>query len=362
MQFLSNVQLAPYTTFKIGGPAKFFCAVKAAEELAAAVQFAADNNLKMFILAGGSNILVADEGFGGLAIKMELAGRKIVKEDKESVWLDVAAGENWDSTVEFAGKHGWWGVENLSHIPGTCGAIAVQNVGAYGQEASQVVESVRVFDTADGSQKTFQNRECKFGYRSSIFNTRDRGRYVILSLVMKLDKVPAPELSYRDLKKYFSGKVPTLADIRGFVTAIRDKKFPFPTEAKNGNAGSFFKNLILSQEFYEQVRATIENNMGESAVVALEQKKITVGQTVKIPAAFLLDICGLKGVSNGNVKINAHQPLVIVNATGKAAAAEVLETAGMVLKTVKVNTGLSLTVEPELIGFSPQQLAGYGII
>lgn len=361
LKILENQQLAPYTTFKIGGPARYFCVVKNEPELKEAALFAKSRHLPILILGGGSNMLVSDTGFEGLAIVVDFKGWE-AQDKKDHIILKVEAGEEWDKIVELAVSKGWWGIENLSHIPGKTGAIAVQNVGAYGQEASLVVEKVTVYDTKDGEIKDFAGQDCKFSYRSSIFNSEFKGRYIILQTYFKLSKIAQPNLWYRDLNIMFAGQNPSLSEIRAAVIKIRDKKFPFPTQAINGNAGSFFKNLILAGEKYEEAKIRVMDTLGNDLAGQMESKKINIHGVVKIPAALLLDICGLKGIKFKNVAINPNQPLVIVNATGKAKAGEVLELAAKILKTVKEKTGLILEIEPELIGFPSADLNLYGII
>jgi len=353
MEIQRNIILAPYTTFKIGGPAKFFCIVKNAEELQEALKFAKDKKLEPFILGGGSNVLISDEGFDGLVAKIDFKGVKVVLENDQKVILQIASGEIWDKIVEMAVQNGWWGIENLSHIPGTMGGFAVQNVGAYGQEASQIIERVIAFDTESKNIRTFKNQECQFGYRKSVFNTGGKGRFVILEIVLKLNKKSKPNLGYKELKEKFRNTIPTLTEIREAVVEIRNKKFPFPIEGKNGNAGSFFKNPILNNEEYQTLLSKIGRDFGEEMVKKIEQKKFleNSGQ-IKIPAAFLIDLCGLKSLEFKGAAINYIQPLVIVNKTGKATAKEVFELAKSVRKTVFDQTGIKLTFEPELVGFS----------
>lgn len=346
-----NELLAPYTTLRVGGPARFFCVVRDLLELKESVKFARDKNLKIFILGGGSNLLISDKGFDGLVIKVEFLGRQIVKQDQQHVWIKVGAGENWDGLVAFAVSHLWWGIENLSHIPGSTGAIAVQNIGAYGQEAGQVVEEILVYDVSAGQIKTLKNRECQFAYRSSIFNGSQKGKFVILDLLLKLDKLGAPELSYRDLKLKFEGRLPRLSEIRQVIIDIRDKKFPFPTAAKNGNAGSFFKNPVLSEQDYARLRDKVLGVFGEAGVEGLELKKFADNGQIKLPAAFLIELCGLKHLRNGGAAINYKQPLVIINASGRATADDVYTLACAVRQTVLEKTGIELKFEPELVGF-----------
>jgi len=188
MEIKEQVLLAPYTTFKIGGPAKFFCVVNDQFDALQAYEFAKDKKLKTFVLGGGSNVLISDAGFDGLVMKVENRGIEIVKQDADFVWLKVASGEVWDEVVKFAVKNNWWGIENLSHIPGSTGAIAVQNVGAYGQEAKAVIESVTVFDRESHNINQILKQDCGFAYRQSIFNSTSRGKYIIFYITFKLTK------------------------------------------------------------------------------------------------------------------------------------------------------------------------------
>lgn len=388
MKFKENKPLAPYTTFKIGGPAKWFCIVENQFDALEAFEFAQKNDLKVFVLGGGSNILVSDKGFNGLVIKVVNKGIEIITpvvpsranpnasedesrdpsarrmhssvgmtgkgEDKNQILLKVASGEVWDEVAKFAVTNGWWGIENLSHIPGSTGAIAVQNVGAYGQEASQVVDSVTVFSKETHSIQSFKNSQCGFGYRQSIFNSVDKGKYIIFDITLRLSKLAHPNLEYRDLKIKFAGKNPALSEVRQAVIEVRNKKFPFPTKAKNGNAGSFFKNPVLDSVQYEKLSNKIGAVFGRNMVLELEKKKFTDDGQIKIPAAFLIDLCGLKNLSFGGAKINHSQPLVIINATGKATAQDVLALANKVKQEVRSKTGMELLYEPELVGFTDQ--------
>lgn len=371
MQIKENEPLAPYTTFKIGGHARYFCVAKDEFDALQAFEFAKEKGLKTFVLGGGSNILISDEGFDGLVIKVLNKGMEVLSQDENQALLKVASGEVWDEVVKFAVTNNWWGIENLSHIPGQTGAIAVQNVGAYGQEAVDVIESVTLFDRNAGQIIKMPNADCGFGYRASIFNSGQKGRYIIFNIHFLLRKNGKPNLSYRDLKSYFdkqntlsvasdatsppkgeNNKVLSLSEIRKAIIYIRDKKFPFPVEAKNGNAGSFFKNIILTEGKYREVKIRVESSFGKEAVYGMENKKIAVDDgKIKLPTAFLIELLGLKNLQSGGAAINQAQPLVIINQTGQATAQDVLNLANNVKKVVYSKTGIELNFEPELIGF-----------
>jgi len=358
MEIKENIKLAPYTTFKIGGEAKFFCVVKDQFDALNAYEFARENHQDVFILGGGSNVLISDAGFNGLVAKVENKGIEVLHEDESLVTLKIASGEVWDEVVSFAVKNNWWGIENLSHIPGSTGAIAVQNVGAYGQEASNILKSVTVFDKETHQILELDNNQCGFTYRKSVFNSTQKGKYIIFYITLKLSKIVNPILSYRDIKAKFDGKNPSINEIRQAVIEIRDKKYPFPTEARLGNAGSFFKNPILDNNALESLKVQIASAFGKKQAEALVVKVFKDGDKVKVPAAFLMEICGLKDVAEGGTKINHNQPLVIVNETGKATAKDVLSLAKKVIASVYEKTGIKFSVEPELIGFSKIDLDG----
>jgi len=357
MEFLEHVPLAQYTTFKIGGSARFFCVATTPEEALTAVQFAKQKALPIFVLGGGSNLLVSDRGYEGLVLKINVQGKEILSESQDTVRVRISAGENWDSVVAWSIENDWWGLENLSHIPGSCGAIAVQNVGAYGQEASRLIISVSALDIKTGALLEMKNEDCGFGYRSSIFNQAEKGRYIIFKLILGLSKEPNPILTYRDLKNRFEGKGATLQEIRSAVIAIRNTKFPFPVEAKNGNAGSFFKNVSMDSQAYAQFLNNLEEKLGVELAQAIDKKKFFENsELIKLPAAALIEFCGMKNTSHEGVKINQNQPLVIVNESGEAKAKDVLTLAGKVIQAVWEKFGLILKVEPVLLGFTPEEL------
>ena len=356
-----NEPLKPYTTFKVGGPARLFIPVRSPEEVGLAVALAGKENLPLFILGGGSNILVSDRGFAGMVVHPVFKGITPLHEDAESVTLEVNAGETWDSVVQYAAEKGWWGIENLSHIPGQAGAALVQNIGAYGQQVSDVVESAEVVDVATCGTRVLSAADCEFGYRRSIFNTTARGRFIIVRLRLRLAKHGRPQLDYPDVQAYFqrSGvQRQSLKEIRQAIISIRDRKFPFPREERGGNAGSFFKNPSLLESEYAALHEMLRRNFPPREVARLEEirNRFPSPDRIKIPTAFLIEICGLKGHRIGGAQVNETQPLVLLN-LGGATAQDVIALAQHVRKTVRARTGAALAIEPELVGFTGQEIA-----
>ena len=329
MKILENIPLAPLTTLHIGGPARYFAEATNELELLRALDFARVETLPIFILGGGSNVLVSDKGFDGLVIRPIFLGRELLTSDVQGsptsdvgVRVRIGAGENLDEVIAWTVERGWWGLENLSFIPGLVGALAIQNVGAYGQEAAHVIESVHVFDTERRTSKVLDNNECRFEYRHSIFNTNQRGRYVILRIILKLRNNRTANLSYKDLQNYFADKVPTQKEIRQAVIEIRTKKGQDPNEV--WSAGSFFKNFVVSDN---------------------------EGNEYKISAGDILDKrLGLKGLQVGGAKLSEKQVLNLIN-TGNATAEDCLGLFHKVRNIVKEKTSLELIPEPEFVGF-----------
>jgi UDP-N-acetylmuramate dehydrogenase len=353
--------LKPYTTFKIGGPARYFARATSMEEFREVSNFAIKLGLPLFVLGGGSNILVSDRGFEGVVVHPARRGFEIAHEDAEAVTLEVNAAETWDDLVRYAVERDWWGIENLSHIPGQAGAALVQNIGAYGQQASDVVEQARVLDIATGAPHVLSSTECGFGYRHSIFNSTGRGNLIIVGLTLRLSKHGGSQLDYADVRAYFQERDiqhPSIAEIRQAIIAIRDSKFPFPREERGGNAGSFFKNLILLESEYALLREMVRRNFPPQALARLEEirSRFPAAEQIKIPTAFLISICGLKGYRIGGAQVNETQPLVLLN-QGGATSQDVIALAQHVRTTVRERTRMKISIEPELVGFTPQELA-----
>jgi UDP-N-acetylmuramate dehydrogenase len=355
--------LKPYTTFKIGGPARYLANIRACEDLTPALAFARARQVPLFVLGGGSNILVSDRGFDGLVVHPVQQGIAVIAEGLSTTTLCCNAAEIWDHIVAYTVEKGWWGIENLSHIPGQAGAALVQNIGAYGQQISDVFASAEVLDLQTEKAKTFTAEDCQLAYRKSIFNTTAKGRFIILSLTLTLAKSYQPNLRYGDVRQYFENRrlsQPTQDEIREAIIAIRDRKFPFPRKERGGNAGSFFKNLTLNAAEFERLETRINRNFGAQVLARLRElgRNPARKDGVKVPTAVLMDICALKGFQVGRARVNETQPLVLLN-EGGATARDVMHLAKHIRQTIYHRTGMTISIEPELVGFTQAELDDY---
>ncbi len=351
MLLQENVQLAPLTTFHIGGPARYFVEATAPGEIEEAVTFARSKSIPLFVLGGGSNLVIADSGWPGLALRLAITGidRRTSTDDEGRTLFDVGAGESWDRFVSHAVMAHCAGVECLSGIPGSVGGTPVQNVGAYGQEVSETIESVEVFDRKDGQIRELCKEACGFSYRSSIFNTTERDRFIILRVVYALTPGGEPRLEYADLKRHFEGRetLPNLAEAREAVRHIRGLKgmLIVPGDANCQSAGSFFKNPVLSEEAHADLKKRAEaKGLNLPSYPALEKSK-------KVSAAWLVEKSGFaRGYSLGHVGISSKHALAIVN-RGGATAAEVLTLKEQIQQRVEEIWGVRLEPEPVMVGF-----------
>ncbi len=334
MEIMENVILAPYTTFRIGGPARYFAEVESVGDLKKALDFSKEKNLRFFILGGGSNLLVSDKGFDGLVIKMEIKGLEFNGE-----FLAAGAGENWDRVVAAAVERNLSGIENLSLIPGTAGAAVFQNIGAYGVEMKDVLESADVLDTVSGKIETFTNNDCKFDYRDSIFKTNKDRNLIILKINLRLSKNQESNINYPDLAKMFESKKPAASEVRDAVIEIRKNKLHYD---EIGNAGSFFKNPVMLET---QFKDLMKNQPG------LKSFNFS-GGLVKLSAAQLIEACGWKGKTFGNIGVSEKHSLVLVN-YGKGTAEDIMRLAEDIKKSVKDRFGVVLEPEVE-VPFSNQ--------
>ncbi|MGA2047817.1 MAG: UDP-N-acetylmuramate dehydrogenase [Terracidiphilus sp.] len=351
MKMEENKPLAPYTTFGIGGPAQWFCEAASEDEIVEATGWARERGLPLFVLGGGSNLLVADRGFDGLVLRIALLGIEPHADgppgDAFGEWVyRVAAGEDWDRFVTRAVKDNCAGIECLAGIPGTVGGTPVQNVGAYGQEVASAIERVRVFDLETRVFVEFSVAECGFSYRCSRFNSNDRGRYIVTRVDYRLHLGGAPTLRYADLQRFFeqSGNEPSLAEVAAVVRRVRQAKGMLLVEGDPDcrSAGSFFKNPVVSEELAGRIAAVSEKEMPRFPAGP--------GQ-VKVPAAWLIEQAGFaKGYAAGAAGVSSRHTLALVN-RGGASAAEILALAEEIVAAVDARFGIRLEREPVLVGF-----------
>jgi len=353
MQFCEHVTLAPYTTFKIGGPARWFAEAGSEAEVLEAVGFARERGLPLFVLGGGSNLLVSDAGFAGLVLRV---GLKDVEQQGDV--FDVAAGEDWDGFVSHAVDRGYAGIECLAGIPGTVGGTPIQNVGAYGQEVSETVTGLRVLNLGTLQFEEFTNAQCGFAYRRSVFNTTERGKYLVTRVRYALRKNGLPQITYADLKRYFHGSAgldhaldspengsdaPTLRAVSMAVREIRRGKgmYIVAGDPDCRSAGSFFKNSVISAEHFARIAAQESGEIphypaGDGAV--------------KIPAAWLLERAGFnRGYALGAAGISSRHTLALIN-RGGATAADILALRDRIVAAVEARFGIRLEPEPVLVG------------
>ncbi|MCI0336738.1 MAG: UDP-N-acetylmuramate dehydrogenase [Acidobacteria bacterium] len=348
-----NVLLAPYTTLQIGGPARYFAEAQSEKQLLEALAFSEMSQLPVFILGGGSNVLIADEGFPGLVLRVAIRGIEW-SEQGERVLVTSGAGEDWDEFVHSCVDRGLAGVECLSGIPGLVGGTPVQNVGAYGQEVSETITSVRVYDRLTQRIDELSNADCRFSYRASIFNTVNRDRYIVLGVTFVLKPHGEPAIRYPDVKDFFAdmSTKPALKEVREAVRTIRERKAMLlvPGDADCRSAGSFFKNLIVTREIYEQV---IETAKGQGLIRSQERVPgfTTEDGKMKVPAAWLIERAGFhRGYHRGRVGISSKHTLAIIN-RGGARAREVLELVEEIQDRVLITFAVHLHPEPVFVGF-----------
>jgi len=353
-----NVNLAPFTTLKIGGNARYFVRAETEQQVVETIKFAGDNDLKLFILGGGSNILIADTGFDGVVLNVAIPGiqeteakssnfgsesANVLESETVSMQrITVGAGEDWDNFVKYCVDRNLAGVECLSGIPGFVGGTPVQNVGAYGQEVAETIIEVRCFDRTTGEVISLSNAECGFSYRTSIFNSTYRERFIVLSVTFAMHQNGRPKLVYKDLIEYFAGQKPTLAEVRDAVLNIRRSKSMViePDDPNSKSAGSFFKNPIVSRSKLEDLKANYDR------IPSFEY-----GDMFKVPAAWLIENAGFnKGFVLGEAGISSNHSLALIN-RGNASSNEIVVLKERIQGAVAAKFGIELHPEPVFIGF-----------
>lgn len=349
MMIREQVPLAPLTTLGVGGPARYFIEASTESEVREGAEFAQSRQLPLFILGGGSNLVVSDAGFDGLVLKIALGGTEQIESGGDEVVFRAEAGEDWDGFVALTVQAGCAGIECLSGIPGTVGGTPVQNVGAYGQEVSATIRAVEALDLRTLGTTILPNSDCGFGYRSSRFNTTERGRYVILRVSFALHRGGRPSLRYADLQRYFADHPdePSLTEVRSAVRAIRQSKAMLivPEDEDARSAGSFFKNPTVPVAEFE----ALAERLG-SLGLQLPSYPAADGLR-KLPAAWLVEHAGFaKGYSSGAAGISRRHTLAIVN-RGGATASDILALKDEIQRRVRNEFGIELQPEPVFVGF-----------
>ena len=340
MDLQENKPLAPLTTIGIGGPARYFLTAKSEKDVLEGLRWAEASRWPVFFLGGGSNLLFADEGWPGLVIDLAMMGVQHGCEDG-LVSLHAQAGENWDGLVALAVSRNWAGIECLSGIPGRVGATPIQNVGAYGQEVGETIQWVKVLDLETFRIKKLSARECRFTYRSSIFKTGARNKYLILSVNFHLIENGEAAVRYPGLAKRLPEN-PSLAQVRQAVLEVRRDKAMVvaPNEPNSRSCGSFFTNPILSESQYATFKRIVD---GPHPSYGAGEGK------VKLPAAWLIEQAGFqKGYCHRNVGLSQKHSLAIIN-RGGGTAVQVYELVAMIRKAVAQKFGVVLWPEPVLL-------------
>jgi len=338
MQLLENYSLLKLNTFQIDVKTKYFVRVYDEIEIGEASDFAKNKSLPIFILGGGSNILFT-KNFDGVIISPSNTGIKVTDENKDKIVIEIAAGEKWGHVVQYAIDNNYYGIENLISIPGNAGAAPIQNIGAYGVELKDTIISVNGFNIKSEKWVKLSKDECDFNYRQSIFKHDLKNTFLINTITLQLSKIPKVNLSYSNLKDYFTGRdINSLssAEVASVIKNIRAAKLPDPEIL--GNSGSFFKNPIISQKLFEGIRQKYSDI--PSYIVNKKQ--------VKIPAGWLIEKCGYKGRRIMNVGTYEKQSLIIVN-YGNATGTEIIKFAELIKSEVKEKFGIELEYEVNII-------------
>jgi len=338
MVIYQNISLKPYNTFGIDVKASQFVTVKTVEEVQVLCTAFNLAERKKLVLGGGSNLLLTQD-FDGMAVQIDLKGMDKIKEDDDFVWIKAMSGEAWHNFVMFSVNNAWYGLENLSLIPGCVGAAPMQNIGAYGAEIKDTFEELFAVEIESGKLVKFTNAECKFGYRESIFKNEVKDKYIIVSVTFKLQKKGKLNVQYGAIQETLHAKgivSPSIKDVSDAVIAIRSAKLPDPKVL--GNSGSFFKNPEINASDYELLKVKFPTIPGYPLPNNL----------VKVPAGWLIEYCGFKGKRIGNTGAHKDQALVLVN-YGEATGNEIYAMAMLIQETVKNTFGITITPEVNII-------------
>ena len=337
MEILQDYPLKDLNTFGVRVSSNYFTTVRSSDQLKEVLNSDIARNHPLLIMGGGSNILFTG-AFPGLIILNQFLGLEIIDEGDDTALVSAGGGEIWQDLVNFALQNNLGGLENLSLIPGSVGAAPIQNIGAYGVELKEVMESLTAIELATGEERIFTNAECNFGYRNSIFKNELKDKYFITGVCLRLSKNPKLNTSYGAINAFLernSVENPTINDVSKAVIEIRQSKLPDPAEI--GNAGSFFKNPVVDKIDYEGLKLVFSEIPG-----------YVNGELVKIPAAWLIEQCGWKGKKFGDIGVHDKQPLVLVN-YGEGSGMEIKNLAEKIRLSVTEKFGVDLEVEPRII-------------
>jgi UDP-N-acetylmuramate dehydrogenase len=339
IRFEEQVSLKAYNTFGVDASARYFCRISTENDFIELISTPLYKKNRSLVLGGGSNVLFLND-FNGLIIRNELKGWQVTEETDTNIELKVGAGEVWHDVVMLCVEKNWGGIENLSLIPGTMGAAPMQNIGAYGVEAKEVIKCVDTIDRKTGEKKTFQNAECHFGYRESVFKQSLKEKFFISSVTLTLTKKNhLLNTSYGAIQLtlvQMNITSPTIKDVSNAVIQIRQNKLPDPSHI--GNAGSFFKNPSLSSIAYEELKKEFPLIPGY----------FSDNQQVKVPAGWLIEACGWKGKRIGDAGVHAQQALVLVN-YGNAKGEEIFLISEQIKSSVKKKFNIDLNTEVNII-------------
>ena len=337
MEILEDYSLKGLNTFGISVNSRYFISIRSTKELREVLSMDIAQSKPILIMGGGSNILFTED-FPGLIILNNIKGIEIIEENNDEVLVSAGGGEVWQDLVTFSLDNNLGGIENLSLIPGSVGAAPIQNIGAYGVELKEVMESLEAIELATGEKRTFYNADCDFGYRNSIFKKELKDKYLITNVKFKLSRSPKLNTTYgaiNSLLKERGIEDPTIKDISNAVIEIRQSKLPDP--AHLGNAGSFFKNPVLDKIDFEGLKLTFPDIPGYMN-----------DELVKIPAAWLIEQCGWKGKRFDNIGVHDKQPLVLVN-HGGGTGKDLRDLANKIKESVVTKFGVELEAEPRII-------------
>jgi UDP-N-acetylmuramate dehydrogenase len=336
MQIKQNYSLLGHNSFGLDVKTRYFVEYESESDLQKLLHDEYFYSSRFWHIGQGSNLLFLGD-FDGIIVHSAIRGIETQAEDDDNIFLKVGAGTDWDSFVAHCVERGLGGIENLSLIPGEVGASAVQNIGAYGAEVADCISEVHAWNIETGKKRVFSNSECEYDYRRSFFKKpENKGKYYITNVVYRLSKRPEFRLDYGNIREYLADKPVSLKTVREAVIAIRRSKLPDPKTT--GNAGSFFVNPYICIEHYEGLKRDFP-----------DMPHFPVNdEVVKIPAAWLIDRCNLKGKSIGGAAVHDKQPLVIIN-TGNATGNDIAALATEIQQTVKNKFGIELVAEVNYI-------------